>query len=310
MMEERGQAVTKARVIYAAEPCLAICKMYLVLMQIREGPVIVKIEDFRGQSKETYKFVDPKIMSISPTHGPVSGGTRLSISGHYMNAGSRIQAFIDKLPCEINNTEHDEVLCITSASDRKRKGPLYMYFDNSMREYNGFFEYVDDPKIESVESGVGGGQLKIPKGIPSGGIKINITGTNLGYIQKPEMYVYYEGKQYFSQACTILSQTNMVCKSPEIDVPTGVLDAEKPLALEYGFRMDNVARVQNLTQQKLHRFLLYPDPVYEVFDKEIKDYKVSLSLSALAPSFRRGFLIWNFLLLNEFFSIWPFRATI
>ncbi|XP_008204796.2 plexin-A4 [Nasonia vitripennis] len=241
--------------------------------KIREGPVIVKIEDFRGQSKDYYKFVDPNITAISPTHGPVSGGTRLRITGVYMNAGSRIQAFIDNLPCEINNTEHDEVLCITSASPEKRKAPVVMYFDKSKRQYNGFFEYVDDPKIESVESGVGGGQLKIPKGIPSGGIKISITGKNLGYIQKPEMYVYYEGKQYFSQACSILSQTNMICKSPEIDVLLGALDAEKPLSLEYGFRMDNVARVQNLTQQGLHPFLLYPDPVYDVFDTEVKYYK-------------------------------------
>lgn len=237
--------------------------------------MIVKIEDFRGQSKETYKFVDPNITSITPKHGPVSGGTRLRITGVYMNAGSRIQAFIDDLPCDINNTEHDEVLCITSASDRKRKGFLSMQFDNSMRKYNGFFEYVDDPTIESVESGVGGGQLKVPKGIPSGGIKISITGKNLAYIQKPEMYVYYEGKQYFSQACTIISPTSMVCKSPEIDVQPGILDAEKPMSLEYGFRMDNVAKVQNLTQQKLHPFLLYPDPVYEVFDEEVKYYKVS-----------------------------------
>lgn len=254
-------------------------------MQIREGPVIVKIQDFRGQSKENYKFVDPNITSISPKHGPVSGGTRLRISGVYMNAGSRIQAFIDDLPCEINNTEKDEVLCITSATTTKRKGILKMYFDNSIRQYNGYYEYVDDPKIEQVESGVGGGQLKVPKGIPSGGIKISITGKNLGFIQKPEMYVYYEGKQYFSQACAILSHTQMICKSPEIDVPPNVLDAENPLKLEYGFRMDNVAKVQNLTQAGLHPFLLYPDPVYEVFDVEVKHYKVSFLAILVTTSF-------------------------
>lgn len=241
--------------------------------KIRRGPVIVKIEDFRGQSKEEYKFVDPNITNITPHHGPVSGGTRLKITGEYMNAGSRIQAFIDDLPCEINNTDDNEVLCITSASNQPRKGIVKMYFDDSARRYTSFYEYVEDPKIESVESGVDGGQIKVPKGVPSGGIKISITGHNLLYIQKPEMYVYYEGKQYFSQACTILTQTNMVCKSPEIDVPPGILDAEKPLSLEYGFRMDNVARVQNLTQQGLNHFLLYPDPVYDAFDEEIKYYK-------------------------------------
>lgn len=241
--------------------------------------MIVKIQDFRGQSKENYKFVDPNITSIYPTHGPVSGGTTLKIFGVYMNAGSRIQAYIDDLPCEISSTEEDEVQCVTSATNTKRKGVLKMYFDNSIRQYGGFYEYVDDPIIEQVESGVGGGQLKVPKGIPSGGIKISITGKNLKYIQEPKMYVYYEGKQYFSQNCTIWSHTQMTCESPEMDLTQDRrLDAENPLKLEYGFRMDNVAKVQNLTQLGLHPFLLYPDPVFYPFDTEVKYYKVSYFL--------------------------------
>lgn len=59
------------------------------------------------------------------------------------------------------------------------------------------FEYVEDPTIESAESGPAG-QTKIPKGIPSGGIKISVTGKNLAYIQNPQMYVYYENKTYAS----------------------------------------------------------------------------------------------------------------
>lgn len=67
----------------------------------RRGPVIVRVEDFRGESKHNYEFVDPAIEGILPKFGPRSGGTVLKITGRYMNAGSRIQAFIDDLPCEI-----------------------------------------------------------------------------------------------------------------------------------------------------------------------------------------------------------------
>lgn len=67
----------------------------------RRGPVIVRVEDFRGESKQSYEFVDPAIEAISPKFGPRSGGTLLRLMGRYMNAGSRIQAFIDELPCEI-----------------------------------------------------------------------------------------------------------------------------------------------------------------------------------------------------------------
>ncbi|XP_066584060.1 plexin-A4 [Prorops nasuta] len=240
--------------------------------ETRSGPVIVKIEDFMGQSQYNFQFVDPRIITISPKYGPMSGGTIVKITGQYMNAGSKIQAFIDELPCRIIVAEPNEAHCMTSASERKRNGVLKMTFDGGHRLYDGFFTYVEDPKIESVESGVGG-QLKIPKGIPAGGIKMYVTGKNLGFIQNPQMYVYYDGKMFTSD-CEVQGENSMVCNSPTIDVPENVqLDAERPLSLEYGFHMDNVTGVRNLSRQGLHHFLLYPNPVYDVFDEEVKYYK-------------------------------------
>lgn len=61
----------------------------------------MRVEDYRGESKTNYKFVDPVITGISPKYGPKSGGTMLTITGEYMNAGSNIQAFINNLPCRI-----------------------------------------------------------------------------------------------------------------------------------------------------------------------------------------------------------------
>lgn len=189
-----------------------------------------------------------------------------------MNAGSEIRVTIDELPCSVISAEFNETLCMTSASNINRNGTLLMTFDGRNRTYNGYFEYVDDPTIESVESGVAG-QMKIPKGIPAGGIKISVTGKNLGYIQNPQMYVYYDEKIFFSR-CDVLSQTSMDCRSPSIEVPENVgLDSERPLALEYGFRMDNVTGVQNLSQNGFNHFLLYPNPIYDEFDEEVKYYK-------------------------------------
>lgn len=67
----------------------------------RKGPVVVRVETYTGQSKYNFSFVNPVITGISPKYGPVSGGTRLRITGKYMNAGSKIEAFIDNIPCEI-----------------------------------------------------------------------------------------------------------------------------------------------------------------------------------------------------------------
>ena len=39
----------------------------------RRGPVIVKVADFRGESRDNYEFVDPQIRAIRPKKGPQSG---------------------------------------------------------------------------------------------------------------------------------------------------------------------------------------------------------------------------------------------
>ncbi|XP_075218268.1 plexin A isoform X1 [Lycorma delicatula] len=243
----------------------------------RRGPVIVKVDDFRGESKLNYEFVDPSIYGIIPKFGPRSGGTTLKIMGRFMNAGSRIEAFINDLPCEIERTEAEEALCVTSASDRRHHGKLRMKFDKGDRVFEKeHFEYVEDPTIESAESGVASQvyMVKIPKGIPAGGIKISVSGKNLAYIQNPEMYVFFK-YQMFHSKCTILSNSNMACASPKIEVPPDVeLDAEHPEKLEFGFKMDNVLGVQNLsTKPNFSAFLLYPNPIYEKFDEEVKYYK-------------------------------------
>lgn len=68
------------------------------------------------------------------------------------------------------------------------------------------FEYVEDPVIESAESGVAS-QIKVPKGVPAGGIKISVTGRNLGFIQKPQMYVFYEQKMFISVSTALYLYT-------------------------------------------------------------------------------------------------------
>lgn len=76
------------------------------------------------------------------------------------------------------------------------------------------------------------------------------------------------------QTCIILTNVSMICDSPVIEADESKLDADKPMHLEYGFRMDNVSGVQNLTAQHgYNSFLLYPNPIYEPFSEEVKYYK-------------------------------------
>ncbi|XP_068154229.1 plexin A3 isoform X1 [Drosophila tropicalis] len=239
----------------------------------RNGRIVVQIGDYRGESKEDYEFVDPKISNFYPTFGPTSGGTEIRIIGKHLNAGSRTQAFInDHLPCRILSADSSQAICRTSPSPGIIEGRLKMSFDNGPREFNDYnFRYVLDPTVDHVSSGPSG-QIKVPKGIPAGGIRISVTGTQFTSIQNPSIYVFYKGEMYASQ-CRVQSDTEMECASPIIEADSQNLDAENPTLLEYGFLMDNVLRVQNLSKTHNNHFELYPNPEYFVFEERVKYFK-------------------------------------
>jgi plexin A len=86
----------------------------LFFQEPRKGPVIVKVSDFRGESKQNFEFVDPQIKAIRPRRGPQSGGTRIKILGDHMDAGSFKEAFIGDYPCEIVETRPGNYLCFNT----------------------------------------------------------------------------------------------------------------------------------------------------------------------------------------------------
>lgn len=78
-------------------------------------------------------------------------------------------------------------------------------------------------------------------------------------------------KNYFLGQCEIRSDTEMVCDSPIIDADSANLDPDNPELLEYGFKMDDVMEVRNLTTDKrFPKFKLLPNPVYFPFDEDLK----------------------------------------
>uniref|UniRef100_A0A8D8LSB8 Plexin-A4 n=1 Tax=Cacopsylla melanoneura TaxID=428564 RepID=A0A8D8LSB8_9HEMI len=239
------------------------------------GPVTVHIDENCVESKDKYQFVDPVIRSICPLQGPRSGGSILNITGYNMNVGSRIEAFIDELPCRIiyNNTEL--VQCSTNMSDRQRNATLMMKVDNGKLRFNGsLYEYVEDPTIQSVESGIQFGQdMKYPKGTPAGGTNINVVGTNLQYIRHPLIYVVYEDK-YYNSSCRVTSNITLECTAPSINDIKVRLTEEFPVQLEYGFIMDDVSSVKNLSSKLNNSYLLYPNPEYILGTIEIKQEKI------------------------------------
>lgn len=189
-------------------------------MAYRAGKIVVQVHDYRGESKGDFEFVDPVIHDFEPKFGPMSGGTKVHIRGNHLNAGSSIRASINGMKCHILSTDAKDAFCKTSGAAKLSKGFLKMEFDSGERQLNSVpFEYIADPSIDFATSSASIAGVKIPKGIPSGGVKITVYGRNFNAIQEPMMYVIY-GEKRFTSTCvkSIENANEMTCISPVIDV--------------------------------------------------------------------------------------------
>ncbi|XP_052127793.1 plexin-B [Frankliniella occidentalis] len=178
------------------------------------APVIVGNDAGFTESTVSFSYKDIQLTGLHPPMGPQSGGTQLAISGHYLNIGSTVQAWLDDLPCHVNATQasSSRLTCITTrALSAKPIQRLTLKIDGANRTLAGYpFNYTVDPTIL---------EIKPLRSFASGGRMITVHGTNLDTVQKPEMVVYVEGdpNPINRSVCTVLNAAQMECPSPPID---------------------------------------------------------------------------------------------
>ncbi|CAG2174047.1 unnamed protein product [Oppiella nova] len=195
-----------------------------------------------------------------------------------MDAGSKAEAFLGGLPCNVTRRTVNFAECITSARHMPGEEKVRVKFDNGLRFFDYYnYLYVDDPRIDTVESGSGGNRGEA-RGIPAGGITISVKGDKLNIIQKPQMYVEVDGEPFVSN-CTTISAVEMKCESPYVPIEKLDFDADREFVeLDFGFIMDDVKSVKGLSTRKLNpfaKFRMYRNPVYHPFneDNSVKYYR-------------------------------------
>uniref|UniRef100_A0A8C3V2S4 Plexin-A2 n=1 Tax=Catharus ustulatus TaxID=91951 RepID=A0A8C3V2S4_CATUS len=92
-----------------------VCEMGQALPGISSGPVLLCIgeckPEFTAKSAQQYMFVTPAVSFLSPSRGPESGGTMVTISGHYLGAGSRVSVLLGNQTCEFHELCAQARLC-------------------------------------------------------------------------------------------------------------------------------------------------------------------------------------------------------
>uniref|UniRef100_A0A8C8ZXI0 Plexin-A1 n=1 Tax=Prolemur simus TaxID=1328070 RepID=A0A8C8ZXI0_PROSS len=187
---------------------------------------------YRALSPKRFTFVTPTFYRVSPSRGPLSGGTWIGIEGSHLNAGSDVAVSVGGRPCSFSWRNSREIRCLTPPGQSPGSAPIVISINRAqLTNPEVKYNYTEDPTILRID----------PEwSINSGGTLLTVTGTNL--------------------SCMVYNDTTMVCRAPSVDNPLRSPPELGERPDELGFVMDNVRSLLVLNGSS---FLYYPDPVLE-----------------------------------------------
>uniref|UniRef100_A0A674DJ37 Plexin-A1 n=2 Tax=Salmo trutta TaxID=8032 RepID=A0A674DJ37_SALTR len=209
------------------------------------------LADYRALSPRAFTFVTPFFTRVLPAQGPLSGGTRITIEGNHLNAGSSVSVNIGRHLCHFKKRNSREIVCVTLAGLTPGSTPVMVDIDSAeLRNPEVKYNYTDDPTVLRIEP---------DWSIASGGTLLTISGTNLATIREPKIRAKYGSAESFHN-CTVFNNSVMVCLAPSVaDSERGFSDTGSGPD-EIGFYMDNVHALMVVNET----FSYYPDPVFEL----------------------------------------------
>ncbi|XP_026806567.1 plexin-A3-like [Rhopalosiphum maidis] len=231
---------------------------------LNQGPVEVTyrsevnklLPSFTLRSNQSFYFVEPVITNVWPSCGPVTGGTRVTIRGRFLDAGNTVRVYMrDNITCAVQAHSQNEVTCLTGASDGPSSSAIRIEFDHYLSKYvyEPPFVYTSTPTMDVGQSF---------RGISSGGTQLSVHGQNLVCIRNALVHVLYNGIQY-TGGCDVKNNTYMECTAPTINRPA----PHQVTALQFGFQADyNDTIVKILLPTGTPDYTLYPDPVFTDFE--------------------------------------------
>ncbi|XP_043081038.1 plexin-A2 [Puntigrus tetrazona] len=232
-----------------------VCEMAKAPTDSKPGPVHLCVgeckPELQTRSSQLYSFVMPSVTGLSPSRGPESGGTKVTIMGENLGAGSSVSVLFGNQTCEFYERTMTEIVCYSAPSlTGVGQVQISVSVDRAQVREMLIFEYIDDPTVQRIE----------PEwSIASGHTPLVVTGTNLDVIQEPRIRIKYGGRESVN-VCKVLNITTMSCLAPSLTAEYRPgLDSVKH-ADEFGFIFNNV---QALLVYNNTNFMYYPNPFFE-----------------------------------------------
>uniref|UniRef100_A0A7N8XWS6 Plexin-A2-like n=1 Tax=Mastacembelus armatus TaxID=205130 RepID=A0A7N8XWS6_9TELE len=232
-----------------------VCEMAAAPKGSAPGPVKLCVgecrPELRAQSSQLYSFVIPLMLALTPSRGPESGGTKVTIVGENLGAGSTVNVYFGNQTCELYRRTMSEIVCF-SAPSLMGAGPVQVSLNVDRAKVPGSltFEYIEDPTVQRIEP---------LWSITSGHTTLTVTGTNLDVVQEPRVRVKYAGHESVN-VCKVLNTTTISCFAPSLKAEYTADQETIKHVDEFGFVFNNV---QALLTYNNTSFIYYPNPYLE-----------------------------------------------
>ncbi|CAL8402039.1 unnamed protein product, partial [Arctogadus glacialis] len=232
-----------------------VCEMAPAPQRSPPGPVQLCVgecrPELRALSSQIYSFVTPSMLALTPARGPESGGTKVTIVGENLGAGSSVIVRFGNQTCELYRRTTSEIVCFSAPSlTGAGSAPVTLRVDRGRAPGSLAFEYIEDPTVQRIE----------PQwSITSGHTTLMVTGTNLDVVQEPRVRVKYGGHESVN-VCKVLNTTTISCFAPSLKAEFSQGQETVKHVDEFGFVFNNV---QALLTYNSTSFIYYPNPHLE-----------------------------------------------
>ncbi|XP_066218632.1 hepatocyte growth factor receptor isoform X2 [Saccopteryx leptura] len=249
----------KTRILLGNESCtLALSESTPNMLKCKAGPTVnehfnmsIIISSGRGTAQYSpFSYVDPIITSISPSYGPQTGGTLLTLTGKYLNSGNSRHISIGGKTCTLKSVSDSILECYTPAQTSPSEFPIKLKIDLANRETDKF-SYQEDPIVYEIHP---------TKSFISGGSTITGVGKNLNSVSVLRMVISVrEAGRNFTVACRRRSNLEIICcTTPSLQQ----LNLQLPLKTKAFFMLDGI-------HSKYFDLIYVHNPVFKPFEKPV-----------------------------------------
>ncbi|XP_051931785.1 macrophage-stimulating protein receptor [Hippocampus zosterae] len=160
-----------------------------------------------------FSVVEPSITQVRPDHGPVFGGSLVTLTGHNLDSGMQTEVFIADKKCHFQGVPPEgsgtlaSIVCLTEAAANVGSVPVRVVIDHFEVTTTQTFVYKENPVITSVS----------PHCSFSSGSKLEIRGQNLDSAHKTVLqYISKssQGEPHILECSGTGNATHKTCQAP------------------------------------------------------------------------------------------------